>query len=153
MHNWLAIFITVLVAMILTVLPMPTWMIWLRPAWVLLVLIYWAVVMPTYMGVGIAWVTGLIVDLLSGTILGEHAFAYTVVLYLVSRIHIRLRMSPLLQQSISILLFVLIYQFVLYCIQGFIGELPSSHLYWLSAVTSMLFWPWLFVILRRHQAN
>jgi rod shape-determining protein MreD len=45
-------------------------------------------------------------------------------------------------------MFVLLYQFIIYCIQGFVGQLPSSHLYWLSSVTSMLFWPWLFVVMR-----
>ena len=73
---------------------------------------------------------------------------YTIVIYFVSRMHIRLRMYPLLQQGISILFFVLLYQFILYCIQGFIGQLPASHLYWLSSVTSMLLWPWLFVVMR-----
>lgn len=148
MHSWVAIFITLFMALLLTLLPMPDWTIWLRPAWVLLVLIYWAMTTPHKVSIGMAWAMGILLDLFDGTLLGEHALALTVVIYLVTRMHIRLAMSPLLQQGISIFLFVLLYQMILFCIQGFIGELPASYLFWLSPMTSMLLWPWLFVIMR-----
>ena len=148
MHSWFAIFITLLTALVLMVLPMPDWTIWLRPAWVLMVLIYWAMTTPYRVSVGVAWMTGLFVDLLNGTLLGEHALALTIVIYFVSRMHLRLRIYPLMQQGICVLFFVLLYQFILYCIQGFLGSLPQSQLYWLSSVTSMLLWPWFFVVMR-----
>lgn len=148
MHNWFAICATILVAMVLALLPMPDWTIWLRPAWVLLILIYWAMTVPSRVSEGVAWVTGLLMDLLHGSVLGEHAMAYTVVIYFVSRLHMRLRMYPMLQQGLSVFMFVLLYQFIIYCIQGFIGDLPASRLYWMSSVTSMLLWPWLFILMR-----
>ncbi|RDI42864.1 rod shape-determining protein MreD [Aquicella lusitana] len=148
MHSVFAIFITLVIALILAMLPMPDWTVWLRPAWVLMVLIYWAMTVPYRVSVGVAWFTGIVVDLLNGTLLGEHALAFTIVIYFVSRMYIRLRMYPLLQQGFFILIFVLLYQFILYCIQGFIGALPKSHLYWLSLITSMLLWPWLYVLMR-----
>lgn len=148
MNNWSVIFITILIALAFTLLPMPNWTIWLRPAWVLLVLIYWSMTTPYRVSVGFAWLIGLVVDVLNGSLLGEHALAFTIVIYFVSRLHIRLTMSPMLQQGITICVFILIYQFILYCIQGFIGKLPGSQLYWLSSFTSMLLWPWLFVLLR-----
>jgi rod shape-determining protein MreD len=148
MHSWFGIFLTIAVALVLALLPMPDWTIWLRPAWVLLVLIYWTMTVPHQVGLVFAWTTGLIVDLLNNSLLGEHALAYTIVVFFVARAHIRLRIAPMLQQGFSVFLFVLLYQFILYCIQGFIGELPASHLYWMSSVTSMLLWPWLYVLMR-----
>jgi rod shape-determining protein MreD len=148
MHSWFTIILTLVIALVLTLLPMPGWTVWLRPAWVLMVLIYWAMITPYRVSVGVAWMTGLVVDLLNGTLLGEHALAFTVVIYFVSRMYIRLRMHPMLQQGLNVLVFVLLYQFILYCIQGFIGQLPVSNLYWLSSITSMLLWPWLFVLMR-----
>lgn len=147
MHSWFVIFMTLMMALVLAMLPMPDWTIWLRPAWVLLVLIYWAMNVPYRVSVGTAFLIGLLVDLLNGTLLGEHALAFTTVIYIVNRLHIRLRMYPIIQQGFSIFFFVLLYQFILYCCQGFIGKLPTSHLYWLSSVTSMLLWPWLFVLM------
>jgi rod shape-determining protein MreD len=148
MHNWTPLLLTLVAALILTLVPLPDWTVWLRPAWILLVLIYWTMTTPYKVGIGFAWIVGLIVDLITGTLLGEHALAYVVVIYFVSRIHIRLRMSPLLQQGFSILIFVAMYQFILFCIQGFIGDLPASPLFWLSALTSMLIWPWACVLMR-----
>lgn len=148
MHSRFVIILTLVLAIILALLPMPDWTVWLRPAWVLMVLIYWAMIAPTQVSVGTAWIVGVLLDLLTGTVFGEHAVAFTIVIYFVSKMHIRLRMYPSVQQGMSILIFVLSYQFILYCIQGFMGDLPSSQLYWLSSVTSMLLWPWLFVLLR-----
>ncbi|OGT44822.1 MAG: rod shape-determining protein MreD [Gammaproteobacteria bacterium RIFCSPHIGHO2_12_FULL_37_34] len=151
MPNWVAILITIVAALLLTILPMPAWTEWLRPAWVLLVLIYWTVTMPYLVGVGTAWLAGLVFDLLMGTVLGEHALAFTLVIYFISRLSLRLRMYSLPQQGMNILIFILFYQFIIYCIQGFLGELPNSHLYWLSSITSVVFWPWLFLLMRDFQ--
>lgn len=148
MHSWFVVFITLLIAIVLALLPMPEWTLWWRPAWVLMMLIYWTMATPYRVNVGIAWGAGLVMDLLNGTLLGEHALAFTIVIYFVSRMHIRLNMYPMMQQGLCVLFFVLLYQFILYCIQGFIGDLPSSHLYWMSSVTSMVLWPWLFVLMR-----
>lgn len=148
MHNWFVISTTLIFSLILAMLPMPDWTVWLRPAWVLLVLIYWAMTIPYRVNVGVAFIMGILVDLLSGTLLGEHALAFTIVIYFVNRMHIRIRMYHMVQQGLSVLFFVLLYQFIIYCIQGFIGKLPTSHLYWLSSLTSMLLWPWLFVLMR-----
>src|SRR4051812_17852214 len=121
-----------LVAIVLTLLPMPEWTIWMRPAWVLMTLIYWATVMPFRVNVGTAWFIGLCLDVLNGTLLGEHALALTLVVYFAVRIHSRFYMFPLIQQAMVIFLFVLLNQFILYCIQGFVGELPKTWLYWSS---------------------
>lgn len=140
--------ITFIVALMLTLLPMPVWTVWLRPAWVLLVLIYWIMTTPYQVNLGIAWLLGIVLDILNGTLLGEHALALTLVTYIVARMHSRLRMFPLWQQGFCVFLLVLLYQFVLFCVQGFLGELPQSWLYWSASVTSMLLWPWIFSILR-----
>ena len=125
-HDGFIIFFTIIIALILTLLPMPGWTAWLRPAWVLLALIYWSMDKPYRVNVGTAWIVGIILDVLNGTLLGEHALALTIVIYTVVRMHSRLQMFPLLQQGLSIFLLVLFYQFILYCVQGFIGELPQA---------------------------
>jgi rod shape-determining protein MreD len=54
-HNLLIIATTFLVALMLTLLPMPEWTVWARPAWVLLALIYWSMYTPYIVNVGVAW--------------------------------------------------------------------------------------------------
>lgn len=147
-YNWLVIICTFIVAFILTLLPLPEWTVWLRPSWVLMVLIYWVSVRPYRVSVGTAWCIGLCLDVLNGTLLGAHALALTIISYLVVRIHSQFRMFSLVQQGLFVFLFVLFYQFILFCIQGFIGELPKTWLYWLPSITSMVLWPWVFVIMQ-----
>lgn len=151
MHLKAAVFVTLAVALLMALLPMPSWTVWLRPAWVLLVLIYWTIALPYQIGVGTAWMMGLVVDVLTGSLLGEHALALTLVIYLVSRIYHRFRAAPLLQQGISIMLFVWLYQFIIYCIQGFIGDVPMHLLYWSQAVTSMMLWPLMLILMKNWQ--
>ena len=66
---------TILIAFMLEILPLPGFIIWFRPAWTLLVLIYWAMALPEVVGVGYAFMVGIFLDVLTGTLLGEHAFA------------------------------------------------------------------------------
>lgn len=152
-NNWLIIPVTFVVAFILTLLPMPDWANWLRPAWVLLILIYWTIVLPERVNIGTAWIAGLFLDVLEGTLLGEHALALTLTIFLVDRMYSRLRMYPLLQQVMSIFMLVLFYQFIVYCIQGTIGSLPNSWLYWAQSLTSMLLWPWVYYVMRDRVAT
>lgn len=147
-RNGFVIPFSFLIAFILTLLPIPNWAVWLQPAWVLMILIYWTLAAPQRVNVGIACVTGLFLDILEGTLLGEHALAFIVVIYLVTRMYSRLRMFPVLQQSCVLFFLVLLYQFILFCIQGFLGALPTSWLFWSSALTSMLLWPWVYSLLR-----
>ncbi len=152
-NNGIVVFVTFIIALVLMLLPMPDWAVWFRPEWVVMVLIYWVMVIPHRINMITAWSLGLCIDVLNGTLLGEHALALTLVAYFVDRMHMRLRMFPLLQQGFIVFFLVLLYQFVIYCVQGFIGQLPNTWLYWSASVTSMLLWPWVFSIIRncRHR--
>ncbi|OGT46300.1 MAG: rod shape-determining protein MreD [Gammaproteobacteria bacterium RIFCSPHIGHO2_12_FULL_41_20] len=151
MRSYAAIAFSFLVAFILTILPMPDWLGWLRPTWVLMLLIYWIAELPYRINMGVAWVVGFVVDLLNGSVLGEHALAYVIIAYGVIKISHQFRMYPMLQQSLSVFVFILIYQGILYFIQGFVNALPQNGLYWFSPVTSMVFWPWVVVILHDYR--
>ena len=139
---------TLLGAFILTLLPMPSWAGWLCPAWVLMIVAYWTIAAPERVNIGVAWLLGFFLDVLEGTLLGEHALALTIVIYLIARMVNRLRLYALWQQGFTLFLLVLLYQFILFCIQGFLGAAPTSWLYWTCSLTSMLVWPWVCSILR-----
>lgn len=141
------IFVTFVVSLVLMLLPMPEWAIWYRPIWPAIVLIYWIIEAPHSVNLGVAWVTGICLDVLNGTLLGEHALGMILMAYFVARLHTQLRMFPLLQQAVFVFFLILFYQFVIFCVQGFIGQLPTTWLYWSASVTSMLLWPWVFSII------
>ena len=151
MHKHIIVALSILLAIMLMLIPMPSHMLWLRPMWVVLTLIYWSLAISYRNGLLTAWCTGILLDLLTGTLLGEHAFALTAVSYCVSKLHLRVRMFPLMQQAVSVCLFVLFYQVIIYCIQGFQGEQPNYYQYWLPSLTSMLVWPLFFLFMQRYR--
>lgn len=140
--------LTFIVAMMLTMVPLPDWAEFLRPEWVTMVLIYWCMALPERVGVGIAWIAGLLLDVIHGAVLGQYAMALSLVAYITLNLHQRLRIYPLAQQALVVLLLLLLQQLLVIWIKGFLGQSPNSLSYWVPSFTSMLLWPWLFLILR-----
>jgi rod shape-determining protein MreD len=145
--RWIIV-VTILIALLLDILPLPAGVVWLRPMWSLLVVIYWVMALPYNVNVGLAFIVGLMLDLLSGSVFGEHAFAMVVIAYLVVKLHQRIRVGSFLQQMLVVFLFLLLYQAIIFLIQYIIGQIPHSFLYWSSSIISAILWPWVFIILR-----
>jgi rod shape-determining protein MreD len=140
--------ITVIVALMLAIMPLPDWAVQFRPDWVTLVLIYWALAFPFRIGVTIAWLTGLLLDVSYGTLMGQHAIGMVLVIYIIHIHHQRLRVASLLQQAIVIFFLLLIKQFLTLWVDGMLGRAPDSWLYFMPTITSTLLWPWTYLILR-----
>lgn len=146
--QWFAIVISFLVAFLLTILPLPTWALWFRPAWVLMMVIFWVMTVPGRVNLGIAWLVGLVLDGLTGSVLGEHALAFTIIAFLVLKVHQRLRFFPMWQQAGIVFSFAVLYQLILLLVQGFLGNLMYTRMIWIGCFTTMLLWPWLYIVLR-----
>ena len=147
-HGGGVIVLTFLIALLLTIMPLPEWMRYLRPDWVGLVLIYWCLAVPDRVGVSTGWFMGLLVDLLTGTLLGQHAMALTVVAYLTLKFHQRLRLFPVWQQALTILVLLILHQLLALWVSRFIGRPGPSWYYWAPSVLGMFIWPFIYVALR-----
>ena len=147
MKIWI-ILISFIVAMILAILPLPQWLNLLWPDWVVLVLLYWVMVMSHKISVGYAWLLGLLLDVLFGSMLGEHALALVCVTYFITRFHVHTRAIGLPKQVLLVFVSLFVYRAILFWMQGLIGEVPNSILYWLPIVIGTVFWPWVFMLLR-----
>ncbi|MGB5247740.1 MAG: rod shape-determining protein MreD [Woeseia sp.] len=137
----LPVFVAIVVSLMLAIAPVtdavqPYW-----PDWVLLTLIYWALTSPRLYGVGVAWVTGLVVDVAQGTLLGQHALTMSAIIYLTVRFHLQLRVFPLSQLTITICAMLGIYQFLLFWINGVAGISVAGARYWGPVLTGTLVWP------------
>ena len=147
-HGGSVILLTFIVALLLTVIPLPEWARYVRPDWVGLVLIYWCMALPERVGVTTGWFTGLLVDMLTGSLLGQHALALTVVAYLTLRFHQRLRLFPVLQQSLTVLVLLILHQLLALWISRIIGRPGAPWFFWAPSVLGMLIWPLVFSMLR-----
>ena len=140
--------LTFIVALMLTILPLPDWATPFRPEWVAMTLIYWTMALPLRVGVGVGWVMGLLLDVLKGALLGQHALGLALVAYFTLRIHQRIRVFPLWQQAVSVGALLAIHMLLVLWVYGITGAAPGTWLYWAPLVTSIVLWPWVFMILR-----
>jgi rod shape-determining protein MreD len=147
-HGGKIILITFISALLLTIIPLPDWLRYIRPDWAGLVLIYWCLALPDRVGVGTGWLTGLLVDLLTGTLLGQHALSLTVVAWLTLKFHQRVRLFPIWQQAFTVLVLLIVHQLLALWVSRIIG-LPGAPWYvWMPAVSGMLIWPLISRLLR-----
>jgi len=147
-HGRIVIAITLLVSLVLSVMPMPENLQHYRLQWAALVLIYWSMALPERVGVGVAFFTGLLLDILTGTLLGQHAFGLSVVGFLTVKTHKRVRVFPLWQQSVFVTLLLFIDRLLFFWVDGTIGRPASMIESWVAPLLGGLLWPWLFIVFR-----
>lgn len=140
---------SLVVALLLTIVPLPAWLAAVWPYWVALVMIYWCLETQGLITLGLAFAFGLIVDLFTGSLLGLHALSLVIIVYLVTRFRARLRFFPPWQLAVSVLALLLNDRIILLWIISLRGDPIPSLLFWLSPLAGMLLWPWLFLMLDR----
>ncbi|MGH8282977.1 MAG: rod shape-determining protein MreD [Gammaproteobacteria bacterium] len=139
--NWIIV-LTYLVALLLTIWPLPDWAEPFRPAWVVLATVYWCLYLPRRVGLLATFVVGILVDTLTGSLLGEHALALLLVAWVTLKMHMQVRVYTWWQQTIVVCILMLVYTFVLYWIDGMLGYLQGALLRWMPVLITTLLWPW-----------
>ena len=143
----LPIIISLTIALTLAIAPLPLWAEPFRPDWVILTLIYWSMTFPGNYSVGVAWIVGLIVDVAQGTLLGQHALAFTIVIYVTVKFHLQLRQFPMLQLTATVFAALGLYQFVLFWINGVAGVNVPMVVYWGPVLSGTAIWPLVTIVL------
>jgi rod shape-determining protein MreD len=139
--------VSFLIALLLTAIPLPEWAIAWRPAWLTMVLIYWCMVSPKRVSVGTGWLLGFLLDVLKGSLLGQHAAGFAFVAFITVKAHRRIRAFPLAQQALFVGSMIALNGLLTLWIQTMIGLPPQYTSFWLPVLTSMPLWPWLYIIL------
>ncbi len=147
-YRFLPIALTIVVALMLSIAPMPAWAASFRPDWVALTLILWSMMLPRTVGVGVAWISGLLLDVATGTLLAQHALALSFVVYLTVKLHLQLRLFPMWQLAITVLALLAAYRFILFWINGIAGLSTSASSYWGPVVASVIARPIIAIVLR-----
>ena len=80
-HYWL-ILLSIFVALVVALIPLPRELQPFQPDWVLLILMYWSLALPHRVNIGTAWIVGLLMDLAIGSPLGVHSLTYSVSIYI-----------------------------------------------------------------------
>ena len=135
------VIVTIFIALVLMMVPLPDWAESFRPDWIALALIYWAMTLPRSWSVGSAWLVGIVVDVTQGTLLGQHAVALCIVIFVTVRLHLLMRVFPILQLTISVFSLLAMYQFILFWINGVTGVSAPAVDYWGPVIAGTLVWP------------
>ena len=149
--NWRFPLLTLVLALALTAVPLPAAVASFRPEWVPLIMIFWCLLAPERFGLLTAFSMGLLLDTLSGALLGQHALALVVVAYLTIRLHLRIRVFPVWQLSMTIVLLLAIYEFVLFWVDGVAGRTVPLVERWAPLLASALVWPLILGYLDRYR--
>ncbi len=146
--RFLVIYLSLIVALVLMILPLPDWVQIYRPNWVALVLIYWSMALPKRVGLWFAFFTGIVLDTSQGTLLGQHTLALVLIVFVNLNLHQRIRVLALSQQAMYVFLLLMLNQLVVVWIEGMMGRSTPLLAFFGAPLVGMLIWPWMFVVLR-----
>ena len=143
----LRVTITVVLALMFTIVQLPESIEPARPELLLLLVIYWSLSAPRIAGLAFAWICGLAMDVLAGPIVGQHAAAFLLVAFLTHKFQLRMRIFPIWHQTLTVFMLLALYEFLVFWIDGIIGPAITSWMRWLPVFTSALLWPLLVAVL------
>ena len=135
-----------LLALILTILPMPDILLGSRPAWVLMLILFLQFYLPDSFNLVALFVLGLLLDVLLSSVIGEHTLALSLVSWIASNKARRFYFFTIGQQMIVIGFFCFLYQLILLTINAFLGFHVGLVSTIGSTAISVLLWPWVRLV-------
>lgn len=144
--TWLIV-VSLAIALVLTVIPLPEVLNAWRPAWLMLVLSFWVIYFPARVGLLWAFLFGLLMDVLHGTSMGVHSFSLAISTFMLQLLYKRLSLFPLWKQSLSLGFISLTYIVIRFWLVAMTGK-SAPGLPWPSVLVNALVWPMLYLFLR-----
>ncbi|WP_341521262.1 rod shape-determining protein MreD [Pseudomonas sp. G.S.17] len=147
-RNGWVVWLTFAIGLLLSVSPLPQFMEIFRPLWLALLLTFWILALPHKVGMTTAWMLGMMEDVLYGTLLGQNALILSLIAFLVMTLHQRLRMFPIWQQCLVLLVVFGLAQLAQLWLSALTGNRQPTLALVLPALVSALLWPWVSYGLR-----
>ena len=140
-------------ALILSIFPLPDAIASFRPDWVAIVLLYWSLVAPHRYGLVTAAFVGIVLDTLTGSLLGQHALALLLIVFLSQRFHLRIRAFPASQVAMVVIGLLGLYEFVLFWVDGIAGRTVPLIDRWAPLVGGAVVWLVMLALLERNRSD
>lgn len=144
--NLTTVLLTLIVALTFQLYPWSGQGVILRPDFLLVITLYWVVRAPHLCNVGVAWFAGLIVDLSTGSLLGQHALAFGFTAFLALLYQRRLVLFNRFQLSIYVLALLVCERVIVLVLKLFAdNENPGLSYFW-PVLTSILLWQFMVIM-------
>ncbi len=143
--------VTLVGALLLNFLPWSGWALWLRPDFVALIVLYWCIEEPRKIGFLAAWCLGLLMDVAEGSLLGQHALAYSILAYVGIALHRRVQRFSMAPQVLHVILLLLLTDLVILLVRTLAGAEFPGYRYFLGSFVGAALWPALSLLLKLPQ--
>ena len=141
-----SIYITLLMALLCQLFPWVGQGIIFRPDFMLVVTLYWLLRAPNLCNVGTAWLAGLLVDLATGSLLGQHALSFCFTAYVALSYQRRLVLFNKGQLVVYVFILLLIERIVILLLKLFASNENPGWVYFLPIFTGLLLWQLMILI-------
>ncbi len=142
---------TLIVALIVNLLPWSGPWLAVKPDFVALVVLYWCIHQPRKLGFAAAWLMGLTMDIVDGSLLGQHALAYSVLAFAGIVLHHRVLMFTLKNQILHVIPILLLNDLIVLVIRRLAGADFPGFDYFAGSLFAGALWPVMCFALRLPQ--
>lgn len=142
----LIILITIILGLFISLITLPLG--YYAPEWMLLVVVYWAIAIPSNNKMILAFLSGVIVDIVFGQALGISSLFYVVLVYFILRLYNSLRYMTIAQQAVVLFFFIFIKQHLLVWAYYIIDRNIDYQALLIGSIISAIVWPIIFYTLR-----
>ena len=139
-HVTFRIAVSLALATVLMLVAMPEQLIYFRPNFVVLVLIYWSLHRPQYVGLTVAFLVGLVLDIINFTLIGHYILPTIVVVYMVVRFGSRIRSMSVWMQTITVWGLLMLDLGIFKLINEFFYDYFGGFFMWAGPITGALMW-------------
>ncbi len=142
---------TLIAALVLNFLPWTGPWLAIKPDFVALVVLYWCIQQPRKLGFTVAWLMGLMMDIGNGSLLGQHALAYSVLAFAGIVLHRRVLMFTIQNQILHVIPILLLNDLIVLVIRLFAGADFPGFSYFSGSLIAGALWPVMCFLLKLPQ--
>ena len=142
----LIILITIMLGLFISLITLPLG--YYAPEWMLLTVVYWAIAVPSNNKLFLAFLTGIIVDIVYGQVLGISSLFYVLLVYIILRLYNSLRYMTIAQQAVVLFIFIFIKQHLLVWAYFIIDRGIDYQALIVGSFISASIWPLIYYTLR-----
>lgn len=142
---------TLSVSLMINLLPWSGWLLAIKPDFVALALLYWCIQQPRKVAFSVAWLMGIIMDIADGSLLGQHALAYSVLAFAGVVLHRRVLRFTMKDQILHVIPLLLANNIIVLVIRMLAGSDFPGWSYFGGSMIAGALWPILCFLLRLPQ--
>jgi len=142
---------TLLAALLLNFLPWYGAALWIKPDFLAVTLLYWCIHQPRRLGFAAAWLLGLATDIGNASLFGQHALAYTLLVYAGITLHRRVLRFGMLHQVLHVFPLLILAQVTILLVRMVAGTEFPGLIYFAASATGAVLWPLITVFFHMPQ--